>query len=122
MQGKARFIMCNCTGECPGFKDMNFWKLLNYVRNELNMAYAIIHPQLCVDDGERFFQDILQQDGKYIIGACDPRMQKKMLRDAFEKKGLSFDKLVIPLDLRNMTTEQAMEKVRETVEALNQSQ
>lgn len=101
---KPVFIMCNCTGECPGFKDMNFWKLLNYGRNELNMAYAIIHPQFCVDDGERFFKNILQQDGK------------------FEKKGLSFDELVIPLDLRNMTTEQAMEKVRETVKALNQSQ
>lgn len=32
MEEKPGFIMCNCTEECPGFKDVNFWKLLNYGR------------------------------------------------------------------------------------------
>jgi heterodisulfide reductase subunit A-like polyferredoxin len=113
MNGKPRFILCNCTGECPGFKDMNFWQLLNYVRNELESEYAVLHPQLCMEDGERFLLEILKPDTLYIIGACDPRMQKKMFRDAFEKAGLSFDALVIPLDLRAMTTEKALEKVKE---------
>jgi len=118
MEGKPRFIMCNCTGECPGFKDLNFWQLLNYVRNELGLAYAVIHPQLCVDDGERFFEDILQDGRVYIIGACDPRMQKKMFRDAFERAKVDFDRAVVPLDLRNMTTEQAMQRVKEAVEKI----
>ncbi len=113
MNGKPRFILCNCTGECPGFKDMNFWQLLNFIRNELNSEYAVLHPQLCVDDGERFFQEILKPDTLYVIGACDPRMQKKMFRDAFEKAGISFDKQVIPLDLRVMPTDKAIEKVKE---------
>ncbi|MBZ5645820.1 MAG: hypothetical protein LAN37_01195 [Acidobacteriia bacterium] len=113
MAGKPRFVMCNCTGECPGFKDMNFWQLLNFIRNELDSEYAILHPQLCVDDGERFFQEILKPGALYIIGACDPRMQKKMFRDAFEKAGIDFDKQVIPLDLRSMPTDQAIEKVKE---------
>ena len=42
MNGKPRFILCNCTGECPGFKDMNFWQLLNYIRNELDSEYAYL--------------------------------------------------------------------------------
>lgn len=113
MQGKPRFILCNCTGECPGFKDMNFWQLLNYIRNELESEYAVLHPQLCVDDGERFFEEILKPDTLYVVGACDPRMQKKMFRDALEKAGINFDKQVIPLDLRSMTTEQALEKVKQ---------
>ena len=113
MNGKPRFILCNCTGECPGFKDMNFWHVLNYIRNELNSEYAVLHPQLCVDDGERFFQEILKPDTIYIVGACDPRMQTKMFRDAFEKAGVSFDQQVIPLDLRTLTTEQALEKVKQ---------
>ncbi len=113
MNGKPRFILCNCTGECPGFKDMNFWQLLNFIRNELDSEYAILHPQLCVDDGDRFFQEILKRDALYIIGACDPRMQKKMFRDAFEKAGIDFDKQVIPLDLRSMPTDKALEKVKE---------
>ena len=113
MSDKARFILCNCTGECPGFKDMNFWQLLNYVRNELDSEYAVLHPQLCMDDGERFLREILKPGAMYIIGACDPRMQKKMFRDAFEKAGISFDQQVIPLDLRAMSTEKALEKVKQ---------
>jgi len=113
MNGKPRFILCNCTGECPGFKDMNFWQLLNFIRNELDSEYAVLHPQLCVDDGDRFFREVLKPGALYIIGACDPRMQKKMFRDAFEKAGVDFDKQVIPLDLRTLPTEQAIEKVKE---------
>ena len=120
MPGKPRFLMCNCTGECPGFKDMNFWQLLNYVRNELDAEYAVLHPQLCMDDGERFLIEVLKRGEKFVIGACDPRMQKKMFRDAFEKAGLSFDEHVIALDLRTLTTEQAMAKVREAFERLAQ--
>ncbi len=113
MNGKPRFIMCNCTGECPGFKDMNFWQLLNFVRNELDAEYAVLHPQLCVDDGEHFLLEILKPDTLYIIGACDPRMQKKMFRDAFEKSGIDFDRQVVPLDLRSMSTEAAIVKVKD---------
>ena len=113
MHGKPRFVMCNCTGECPGFKDMNFWQLLNFARNELDSEYAVLHPQLCVDDGERFLLEILKPDTLYIIGACDPRMQKKMFRDAFEKSGTDFGRQVVPLDLRSMSTEAAIVKVKD---------
>ena len=77
-----RFIMCFCTGECPGFAKLDLWKLINFVRNELEVEYAIIHPQLCVDDGDKFWRDYLREgdtDKTYIIGGCDARMQKKML-------------------------------------------
>jgi len=116
MAGKPRFIMCNCTGECPGFKDLNLWQLLNYVRNELDCEYAVVHPQLCMDDGERFLLEVLKPGEQYVIGACDPRMQKKMFRDAFDKAGLVFEERVVPLDLRAMPTEQAMAKVKQALE------
>ncbi len=95
---------------------MNFWQLLNYVRNELDSEYAVLHPQLCMDDGERFLREILKPDEVYVIGACDPRMQKKMFRDAFEKTGTNFDKQVVPLDLRTLPTAEAMEKVKQGFE------
>jgi len=94
-------------------------KLINFVRNELDVKYAIIHLQLCVDDGERFLKDFLNEKNKnavYIIGGCDPRMQRKMFKDVFAEKGLDIDKQVIPLDLRNMETEEAMKKVAEAIE------
>jgi len=64
-------------------------------------------------------KDFLNEKNKnaiYIIGGCDPRMQRKMFKDVFAEKGLDIDKQVIPLDLRNMETEGAMKKVAEAVE------
>jgi heterodisulfide reductase subunit A-like polyferredoxin len=114
-----RFVMCFCTGECPGFGKLDLWPLINFVRNELDVEYAVIHPQLCVEDGDRFFADYLDANDKdrvYIVGGCDPIMQWKMFKEAFKAKGLDIKKQLIPLDLRNMPTEEAMKKVQEAVE------
>ena len=116
-----RFIMCFCTGECPGFAKLDLWKLINFVRNELDVEYAIVHPQLCVDDGDNFWRDYLREGDKdtmYIVGGCDPRMQRKMFKDSFAEKDLDFGKRVISLDLRNMETPEAMKKVEEVVSKL----
>jgi len=117
--GKPRFIMCIWTGQCPGFKSLDLWSLINYVRNKFDVEeYAIVHPQLCVDDGDRFIKDYIKPDVKYIIGACDPKMQRKMFKDAFAEAGGDYNEQVISLDLRNMSTEDAMKKVKEAVESI----
>ncbi|HIP97367.1 MAG TPA: hypothetical protein EYH32_09165 [Anaerolineae bacterium] len=118
MADKPRFVMCICTGECPGFQSLDLWPLINRVRNELEVEYAIVHPQLCVDDGDRFWQDYVKPGLTYIVGGCDPKMQRKMFKDAFAEVGGGFDKQVIPLDLRNMTTDDAYNKVAEAVARL----
>lgn len=79
--------MCICTGECPGFQGLDLWALINRVRNELSVEYAIVHPQLCVDDGGRFWRDYFRPGRTYVVGACDPRMQRKMFKDAFAEMG-----------------------------------
>jgi len=118
MADKPRFVMCICTGECPGFQSLNLWELINRVRNELDVEYAIVHPQLCVEDGDRFWQDYAKPNHTYIVGACDPVMQRKMFKDAFAEVGGNFDKQVVSLDLRNMTTDEAYNKVAETVASI----
>lgn len=115
MSEKPRFVMCYCTGECPGFQSMNLWQMINRVRNELDVEYAIIHPQLCVDDGDRFWRDSFRPGNHYIVGGCDPRMQRKMFKDAIAEMGGDFDQDVIALDLRNMSAEEAYGKVAETL-------
>ena len=90
-RNKPRFVQCVCTGECPEFDwlTQDIWKLINSVRTELDVAYAVIHPQLCVKDGDAFLEDLLQgsdKEKRYIISACDPTMQKKLFKEAFEKK------------------------------------
>jgi len=54
----------------------------------------------------------------YVVGGCDPKMQRKMYKDALAAVGADFDTQVIALDLRNMPTEEAMKKVAGAFEQL----
>jgi hypothetical protein len=112
-----RFVMCNCTGQCPDFEKLDLWSLINYVRNELDVEYALVHPQLCVDDGDAFWRDYAKPGVKYIVGGCDARMQRKMYKDALDDVGVKFEDAIVPLDLRNLETKEAIERVTQAVEA-----
>ncbi len=109
---KYGFIMCVCTGKCPGFLEMDIWDFINQVRVELPVEYGFIHPQLCEEDGDRFLADFLKTHRKVIIGACAPNMQKKMFKDAFKKEGLDVEKDCVMLDIRDMKNPQAFEVVK----------
>lgn len=112
------FIMCVCTGKCPGFKAMDIWDFINQVRVELPVEYGIIHPQLCEEDGDRFLADFLKAHRKVIIGACAPNMQKKMFKQAFKDAGLDVEKDCVMLDIRDMTNEKAFEVVKNALKEL----
>lgn len=112
------FLMCVCTGKCPGFQAMDIWDFINQVRVELPVEYAIIHPQLCEEDGDRFWADFLKTHRRLVIGACAPNMQRKMFKDAFREAGLDIEKDAVMLDIRDMTNEQAFEKVEKALEAM----
>ncbi|GAA0179084.1 hypothetical protein SH2C18_20240 [Clostridium sediminicola] len=112
------FIMCVCTGKCPGFQDMDIWDFINQVRVELPVEYGFIHPQLCEEDGDRFLADFLKSHRKVIIGACAPNMQRKMFRDAFKEAGLDIEKDAVMLDIRDMTNEKAVSVVEDALEKL----
>jgi len=104
-------IMCVCTGKCPGFAKMDIWDFINRVRIELPVEYGFIHPQLCEEDGDRFLADILKAGRKLVIAGCAPNMQMKLFRDAFETAGMDIKTDMVPLDIREMTTEEAVQKV-----------
>ena len=112
MEEKYGFVMCVCTGKCPGFQAMDIWDFINQVRVELPIEYGFIHPQLCEEDGDRFWADFLKANRKVIIGACAPNMQKKMFRQAFKDAGMDMEKDCVMLDIRDMTNEKAFEKVK----------
>ena len=67
----------------------------------------MIHPQLCEEDGDRFLADFLQAKRPLVIAACAPNMQNKMFRDAFAAEGMDVKKDMTPLDIRDMTTDEA---------------
>lgn len=115
---KPGFIMCVCTGKCPGFSKMDIWDFINQVRVELPVEYGFIHPQLCEEDGDRFLADMLKAKRKVIIGGCAPNMQYKMFRDAFGEAGMDIKEDMVPLDIRDMTTEAAIEKVAQALKEM----
>jgi heterodisulfide reductase subunit A-like polyferredoxin len=111
--GKKGFILCVCQGICPSFKKMDIFNVLCDVRREKIFDYVCLHPQLCVEDGDEFLKALLagkETDHLYIAG-CDPRMQEKMFRDALDAAGFDKSRLV-PLDIRNKTTEEAIEAIK----------
>lgn len=114
---KKGFILCVCQGTCPSFKKMDIFEVLNAVRREKLVDFVSLHPQLCADDGDQYLKTLLANKdiGKLYVGACDPLMQQKMFRDAFEAAG--FDKTKhVPLDIRNKTTEDAVAAIKELIQ------
>ncbi len=114
-------IMCVCTGKCPGFSKMDIWDFVNRVRVELPVAYAFIHPQLCEEDGDRFLADLLRAGRPVVIAGCAPNMQIKLFRDAFAGAGLDVKTDLTPLDVRDMTTDEAFRKVSEALEKIGEA-
>lgn len=112
---KPGLIMCVCTGKCPGFAKMDIWDFINRVRMELPVEYGFIHPQLCEEDGDRFLSDFLKGKRKVIVAGCAPNMQYKLFRDAFANAGMDVKRDLIPLDIREMTTEEAVKKVEDAL-------
>jgi heterodisulfide reductase subunit A-like polyferredoxin len=114
---KPGLIMCVCTGKCPGFAKMDIWDFINRVRIELPVEYGFIHPQLCEEDGDRFLADFLRAHRKVIVAGCAPNMQYKMFRDAFAAAGMDIKADLVPLDIRDMTTDEAVQKVADALAA-----
>jgi heterodisulfide reductase subunit A-like polyferredoxin len=115
MADKPGLIMCVCTGKCPGFEKMDIWDFINRVRVELPVEYGFIHPQLCEEDGDRFLADMLQAQRKLIVAGCAPNMQTKLFRDAFANAGMDVKADLVPLDVRDMTLDQAFDKVEKAL-------
>jgi heterodisulfide reductase subunit A-like polyferredoxin len=113
---KMGFIFCVCTGKCPGFSKIDMWDFINIIRAEYPVEYAFIHPMLCDEDGERFLAEFLKKDRKYLVAGCAPIMQRKLFKDSFVNAGLDINKDLIPIDARNMTTQEALALVKKTLE------
>ena len=114
--GKKLLMLCVCQGTCPSFHKMNIFQVLNNIRAKKIVDAVALHPQLCSEDGDEYLRITLKGDNVdalYVAG-CDPRMQKKMFRDAFEEAGFNIDRHVA-VDIRNMDTEQATKAIEELI-------
>lgn len=46
-------------------------------------------------DGDAFWRDYAKPGVKYIVGGCDPRMQRKMYKDALGEVGVRFEEAIV---------------------------
>ncbi len=112
-------VVCVCQGTCPSFQKMNIFEVVNYFRRNNKVDFALIHPQLCANDGDNFWRVLLGEGGseidKIVVAGCDPVMQKKMFGWVF--KELNFDESkFVGVEIRNMTTEEAIKAIEKAIE------
>jgi heterodisulfide reductase subunit A-like polyferredoxin len=92
------------------------------LESELDVQYAVVHPQLCGQGGNEAFSEIMRESAAdpdaYIVGgACAPEAQFKLFRKIMRKTG--FDEArFLPVDIRGTTNEGILARLKEALGAL----
>lgn len=119
---KIKTLLCNCKGLCPSFKDADMNTLPFEAESEMDIQYAVLHPQICGQGGNEVLAEILRQSANdpeaYILcGACAPEAQVKLFHKILRKTGFD-EKRFVPLDIRGTNNEGILMRLKEKVEAL----
>ena len=117
---RIKAVICNCKGLCPSFKNSDMNTLPFDIESDLDVDYAIVHPQLCGMGGNRVMEDILRSaeddpDTFVIVGACDQEAQLRLFQKLFCKTGFGLDHY-LAMDIRGATNEGILERLRERIE------
>jgi heterodisulfide reductase subunit A-like polyferredoxin len=94
------------------------------IESELEVDYAMVHPQLCGAGGSKVMEDVLRSaeddpDTIVIVGACEPEAQQKLFKKVLRKTGFDQDHLVA-IDIRSTTNGGILDRLRERIEELVQ--
>jgi len=117
---KIKTLFCNCKGLSPSFRDADMNTLPFEVESDLDVDYAIAHPQLCGEGGSKVMEDLLRSaeddpDTLVIVGACEAEAQQKLFKNLFRKTGFDQDHFVA-MDIRNTTNDGILERLRGKIE------
>ena len=114
---RIKAVICNCKGLSPSFKNSDMNTLPFEIESDLDVDYAVVHPQLCGMGGNRVMEDVLRSaeadpDTYVIVGACDAAAQVKLFQKLFYKTW--FDQShFLPVDIRGATNSEILERLRE---------
>ena len=119
---KIKMLLCNCKGLCPSFQDADMNTLPFDVESELDIQYAVLHPQLCGQGGNAVLVDVLREaaadpDTYVAVGACAPEAQVKLFKKVLRETGFD-EKRFVPLDIRKTDNEGILARLKETVESV----
>jgi hypothetical protein len=110
-------LFCSCS-ESQKFPDVDFEALAERVRTELadRVECVAVHPQLCSVDGERLMIRLLDPATRVITMGCCCFQQRKMLRDGFERAGVSItDAHWVPISIEHHDTQSAFAEIEEAL-------
>lgn len=121
---KIKILLRNCKGHCPSFKNADMDTLPFQIESELDIQYAIVHPQFCGQGGNAVLADILREsaldpDTHIVCGACAPEAQFKLFKKVMRHAGFD-ENSFLPVDIRGTTNEGILARLKEAVESLIQ--
>jgi heterodisulfide reductase subunit A-like polyferredoxin len=119
-----KILLCNCKGLCQSFKNSDFNTLPFELESELDIHYAMLHPQLCGQGGNEVLSDIFLESAKdpetYIVsGACAPEAQMKLFQKLMRKTGFDPSRFV-PVDIRGTNNQGILALLKARIETLLQ--
>ena len=117
---RVKTLICNCKGLSPSFRNSDMNTLPFEIESDLDVDYAVVHPQLCGEGGNMVMEDVLRSaeddpDTLVIVGACEPEAQRKLFQKVFRKTGFDQDHFVA-MDIRDATNEGILDRLRKKIE------
>lgn len=112
-----KVLLCNCKGLCPSFKDTDMNTLPFEIESELDVQYAVVHPQLCGQGGNAVLRELMRQaatdpDATLLVGACEPKAQYKLFKKLLRETQFNPQHFA-PADIRSTDNAGIIERLRE---------
>ena len=119
---KVKTLICNCKGLSESFRNSDMNTLPFDIESELDVDYAVVHPQLCGQGGNEILADVLRSavnepDTYIVVAGCAPEAQQKLFKKVFRSTGFD-EKHFVAVDIRGRTNDGILDRLKEEIEAL----
>jgi hypothetical protein len=111
---KIKVLLCSCERLNLIPENLDLHRLRSELDEDVDVAYALEHPELCGTGGLGLLQDLLkaaEEDTYFILAGCGPEQQQEMLGHAIDLKAHK----IVSVNVRGCTTAQARDRILETV-------
>jgi heterodisulfide reductase subunit A-like polyferredoxin len=118
---KIKTLVCNCKSLADFSKRSDMNTLPSEIEaSDLDVDYAIVHPQLCGPGGTRVLEDVLRTaeddpETFVVVAGCEQEAQRRLFQKTLRKAGFDQSHFV-PVDIRDATNEGILERLRKKIE------
>lgn len=117
---KIKVLLCNCKGMCDSFKSADMNTLPFQIESDLEVQYAVLHPQLCGQGGNQVLTDALRTadaDTWVVCGACAPAAQAQLFRKLLRATAFPAERFVA-VDVRGTDNPGILARLGQAVRAV----